>query len=130
MCFKINLIRLSPYTLKFWSVVGASLGDKHIETLSSMTDLGKLYMHQERYDEAERTYAEVLELRRKVDADHHPLTMSSMNDLADAYEGLGRVEDAERLLLEAVELGRVYWGETHVFTTMSKSKLASLDRDQ
>ena len=59
-----------------------TLGPEHPSTLTSVSNLGKLYLSQGRLSEAETLLKRVLATRRKVLGPAHPDTFASVNDLA------------------------------------------------
>lgn len=58
------------------------LGEKHPDTIQSLAGVGATYHVQERYEEAEKIYVEVLALRRDVLGEKHPDTLQAMHDFA------------------------------------------------
>ncbi len=81
-----------------------TLGEEHVDTLTSMHNLARLYERMRRWDEAERLYSQTLELRRRVLGEEHADTLTSMNDLAALYLYLGRSEEGERLLVKSLRI--------------------------
>jgi tetratricopeptide (TPR) repeat protein len=76
-------------------------------TIWSMASLAATYHMQGRYDEAERSYVEVLELRREVLGEKHPDTIGSMASLAAIYHAQGRYDEAEKSYVEVLALGAI-----------------------
>jgi tetratricopeptide (TPR) repeat protein len=65
-------------------------------------NLGTLYKHLDRYQEAERAYSQALELRRKLLPPNRPELAYSLNNLADIYRIEGRYWEAHNLTQAAV----------------------------
>jgi len=103
-----------------------TLGDRHIETLTSMSKLGELYQLQGRHKEAELLFKDCLEIQRAVLGERHPDTLASMNNLAVLYDNLGRYDEAEPLYKDCLEMERAVLGERHPDTLASMNNLAVL----
>src|SRR3984885_1935404 len=56
------------------------------------------------WNEAEKLYVNVMELRKRQLGAEHPETLSSMADLAATYKQQGRFNEAERLQVDVMEL--------------------------
>ena len=65
-------------------------------------NLGTLYKHLDRYEEAELAYSRALELRKKVLAPNRPEIAYALNNLADIYRIQGRYWEARNLTQAAV----------------------------
>mmetsp|Transcript_23809 Transcript_23809/g.32625 ORF Transcript_23809/g.32625 Transcript_23809/m.32625 type:complete len:347 (+) Transcript_23809:71-1111(+) len=74
-----------------------TLGDRHIETLTSMSKLGELYQLQGRHKEAELLFKDCLEIQRAVLGERHLSTLTSMSNLASLYKNQGRYGEANIL---------------------------------
>ncbi|KAK2589912.1 hypothetical protein QQS21_012403, partial [Conoideocrella luteorostrata] len=73
------------------------LGDDHIDTLQSMTDLESTYYLLGQWTEAEELQLQVLETRKNILGAQHPETLKSMDSLAQMYREQRRLSDAEEL---------------------------------
>ncbi|KAK4164409.1 hypothetical protein QBC43DRAFT_262507 [Cladorrhinum sp. PSN259] len=100
------------------------LGEKHPDTISSISNLATTYHAQGRYDEADLIYIKVLELRREVLGEKHPHTISTMAFLAATYHTKGRYGEAESTYTKVLELQREAIGEKHPDTIRSMASLA------
>ncbi|MBV8829804.1 MAG: serine/threonine protein kinase [Acidobacteriaceae bacterium] len=80
------------------------LGEKHPDTLRTMSDLAFVYELQGRYGQAEPLYTETLEVRRSLLGRQHVATAASMAGLAFLYFREGKYTRAERLFTEALEI--------------------------
>jgi len=106
----------------------ATLGNSHTDTLNSINNLAVLFDNQERYDEAEPLYLEVLEKRRAtLVGNSHPDTLNIINNLAVLYDDnqQGRYDEAEPLYLEVLEKRRATLGNSHPDTLNSINKNAT-----
>ncbi|USP74363.1 hypothetical protein yc1106_01637 [Curvularia clavata] len=66
------------------------LGEEHLDTLTSMSNLASNYRYKDRWDDAEKLEIQVMEIRKaKLGADH-PNTLTSMTDLAFTWKTQGR----------------------------------------
>eukprot|EP00597_Dinobryon_sp_UTEXLB2267_P017600 CAMPEP_0201112600 /NCGR_PEP_ID=MMETSP0812-20130820/77351_1 /ASSEMBLY_ACC=CAM_ASM_000668 /TAXON_ID=98059 /ORGANISM="Dinobryon sp., Strain UTEXLB2267" /LENGTH=542 /DNA_ID=CAMNT_0047375985 /DNA_START=92 /DNA_END=1721 /DNA_ORIENTATION=+ len=107
-----------------------TLGDRHIETLTSMSKLGELYQLQGRHKEAELLFKDCLEIQRAVLGERHLSTLTSMSNLASLYKNQGRYDKAEPLYKDCLEMVRAVLGERHPDTLRSINNLASLYKNQ
>ncbi|KAJ7723346.1 hypothetical protein B0H14DRAFT_2411199, partial [Mycena olivaceomarginata] len=86
-------------------------------TLSSMSNLGIIYLHLYRFEEAKALQVVVLEKRTKLLGANHSHTSVAMHNLALTYGSLEQFEEAEKL--QAVVLDN-YWrkflGDDHLLT--------------
>jgi tetratricopeptide (TPR) repeat protein/tRNA A-37 threonylcarbamoyl transferase component Bud32 len=71
------------------------LGEEHPETLSSMSYMGVLLVHQGNPIEAELYYSEALRKRRHVMGDEHPNTIDSISNLGQMLMAQGKSNQAE-----------------------------------
>ena len=88
-----------------------SEGDKHPDTLNSMSSLASVYHAQSKYPQAEELQAKVTEVRRGLLGEEHPDTLKSMLGLASAYERDGKYVQAEPLYRKVLRLDRRVLGE-------------------
>ncbi|RYP46560.1 hypothetical protein DL768_007242 [Monosporascus sp. mg162] len=102
-----------------------ALGEKDTDTIMSMACLAMTYHAQGRYNEAEKVYTEVLQLRRKVLEKEHPDTIESMAHLAATYHQQGRYGEAEEIRVETLQLRREVLGKKHPDTIWSMAELAA-----
>ena len=107
-----------------------TLGPEHPSTLTSVSNLGKLYLSQGRLSEAETLLKRVLATRRKVLGPAHPDTFASVNDLAMLHMDLGRYVEAETLLKKVMQALEPALGPDHLYTLLFVKSLASLYEKQ
>jgi len=79
------------------------LGEEHLNTLTSMDNIAFTYNKQERWDEAEVLYVQVMETKKKVLGKEHLSTLTSMGLTAATYAKQGRWKEAEVLTLQVME---------------------------
>ena len=101
------------------------LGEKHLDTLYSMTSLAATYHQQGRSTAAEEIQIRVLELRKEVLGEKHPNTLHSMASLAETYHQQGRSTAAEEIEIRVLELRKEVQGEKHPDTLHSMANLAA-----
>ncbi|MCP4570386.1 MAG: tetratricopeptide repeat protein, partial [FCB group bacterium] len=82
-------------TEKYQNLIKKYIGD-HPNELKCRTELGKIYQHQDKYDEAERILLESLE----IDNRH----LHARTELAKIYQHQDKYDEAERILLESLEI--------------------------
>ncbi|KAK2050328.1 kinesin light chain [Colletotrichum somersetense] len=105
-------------------------GDRHPDTILSMSNLAATYYAQGRYNEAEKIDLEVLELRQNILGNRHPDTIDSMASLAATYHEQGRYNEAEKIELEVLELRQNILGNRHPNTIYSMALLAATYHEQ
>ena len=108
----------------------SSLGPEHPGTLTSASNLARLYESQNRYDVAEPLYQRALAGRGRVLGPEHGHTLTSVNDLAMLYEAQGRYDEAEPLYKRALSASERVLGLEHPDTLTSVNNLASLYQTQ
>jgi len=89
------------------------LGERHPETLRSMSSLARTHADQGQWLRAQQMWLEVLERRKEVLGTDHSDTLVSMGDLANALVSCGRPDEAEKLQLEVLEKSKSRLGEEH-----------------
>lgn len=106
-------------------------GEKHLEnehpnSLTAINNLGLLYESQQRYDDAESLYQNVLEARTRLLGRKHRDTLKSLNNLAILYRKTKRYDEAEPLFKEVLEANIEILGHDDVYTLKSLNNLAGL----
>src|SRR5947209_964920 len=71
--------------------------------MATMNNLAALYVRQGSYADAEASYVQVLEIRRRVQGQEHPNTLATMNMLTKLYCDQGKYRQAEALSRVAVK---------------------------
>ncbi|KKP03208.1 hypothetical protein THAR02_04682 [Trichoderma harzianum] len=101
-------------------------GNRHLDTIQSMSNLSATYWRQGRYAEAEALQIQVLDLRREILGDKHLDTIHGMAHLASTYTSQGRVKEAETVAVQTLDLTREILGDEHPDTLASMGVLASI----
>jgi hypothetical protein len=78
-----------------------------------------------RYNEAEKSFFDVMETRKRVLGRDHPDTLASMGNLASTYLSQRRWKEAEELEMQVIETRKKVLGEKHPDTLINISNLAS-----
>ncbi|HEV3303243.1 MAG TPA: tetratricopeptide repeat protein [Planctomycetaceae bacterium] len=107
----------------------ATLGPKHLDTLTSMNDLAEAYTADGKPKLAMPLLLEVFRLRGEELGPQHAATLSSMNSLGLGYLEAGNLSAAVPLLEEAVRLRRLTLGAEHADTLTSTDNLAVAFRE-
>uniref|UniRef100_UPI0035647B3A CHAT domain-containing protein n=1 Tax=Sneathiella sp. TaxID=1964365 RepID=UPI0035647B3A len=105
------------------------LGEKHFDTLGSLSGHANVLLSLGRASEAEPLLAEALLLRRELLGEKHPDTIRGLNNYASVLQDLGRASEAEPLSAEALRLRRELLGERHPDTINSLNNYASALQD-
>ena len=80
-----------------------TLGDRHPDTLRSISNMAMLLKAQRKLTEAEPLFREALAARRETLGDRHPDTLNSINNMAMLLEDQGKQEEAETLMRSVSE---------------------------
>jgi tetratricopeptide (TPR) repeat protein len=106
--------------------LGSDLIDKDEENrLNLMWKFGRCLYYDGRWKEAEVSFAQVMETRKRVLGAEHPSTLASMANLASTYRDQGRWKEAEELAVRVVETSKRVLGAEHPSTLTSMANLAS-----
>jgi serine/threonine protein kinase/tetratricopeptide (TPR) repeat protein len=125
-----NYAAARPHLERALDLRATALGPEHLDTLTSMHNLGVLYEHAGDLDRAEPLYRRELELERRVRGDEHPDTLLAMDRLATIHQARGEFGEAERLFARSLELSRRSQGKWHRQTLAAMNNLGLLYRHQ
>lgn len=100
------------------------LGDRHPDTLTSMSDFATTLLQQDELVEARLLQEHVLASRRELLGEKHPDTLMSVNNLAATLFVQRELVGARALLEEALDGLREVLGERHPDTLWSMNGLA------
>lgn len=74
---------------------------------NGMNNLASTYGNQGRWEEAEKLFVQVMEIRKtKLGADH-PSTLMSMNSLAHTWQNMGKKSEAIDSMQEFIRLRKL-----------------------
>jgi len=102
------------------------LGNDHIDTLTSISEMGLLLRAQGRTAEAEPYYRQTLAGRRRVLGGEDPETLRSLNNLAALLQAQGKLAEVEPCYREALEKRRRIFGDDHPDTLTSVAAMGYL----
>ena len=105
-------------------------GREHLDTLTSVSDLGLVLESQGKYEEAEAMHRRALKGYEKVLGPEHPHTLTSVNNLGLVLERQGKYEKAEAMHRRALEGREKMLGPEHPDTLISVNNLGSVLRSQ
>jgi GTPase SAR1 family protein len=104
----------------------SNLADKNEEArINLMLRFGMCLYSDGRYNEAEVSFMEVAERRKKVLGAEHPDTLTTMNNLALTYTNQGRWKEAEEMDVQVMETRKRVLGDEHPDTLTTMNNLAS-----
>jgi tetratricopeptide (TPR) repeat protein len=106
------------------------LGDEHLDTLTSLSNLAATLSDQGDYGGARQLQEHVLKVRRRVLGEEHPDTLRSMNNLAYTLSAQGDYGGACKLQEQVLVVSRRVLGEEHPDTLRSMNNLASTLKSQ
>jgi serine/threonine protein kinase/tetratricopeptide (TPR) repeat protein len=101
------------------------LGAHHAETLSSMQELGVLYLLQGKNGPADALLTKVLAAQRRLLGGDNPDTLNTMNSLATVVSAEGRRAEAEELFKRLLRIERRLHGDEHRDTLSVMNNLVS-----
>ena len=107
-----------------------ALDDKHLDTLTSMSNLATTYINQARWKEAEELVLQVVQSRKQTLGEEHPDTLHSMYLLSAVLFGQGRQEEDEALNRQLLEIRTRVQGLDHPDTLTAMNNLAVIARNQ
>jgi len=100
------------------------------ERLILLEKFGLCLLSDGRYDEAERPFVEVINMKRRLLGQGHPDTLCSMENLGRTHQYQGRWKEAEKLFMQVVGSRKRIFPQDHPDTLASMSSLASTYRTQ
>ena len=103
-----------------------TLGAEHDATLSSLTNLARVYGEQGNTAEAEAMLRDALRMHRARFGDEHAKTMACANQLADVLKDQGQLVEAQQLFTEIERGQKIAFGETHPDTLALTIGLANV----
>ncbi|NQV32771.1 MAG: serine/threonine protein kinase, partial [Phycisphaeraceae bacterium] len=107
-----------PHLERAYRIRAEQLGEEDILTLTSVHQLGRLYLIQARVDDAEPLLVGAWKKRRRLLGERHPDTLTSAVQVAylSFIFGSSAVSDVEGLFARTVETARGVLGDEHVVT--------------
>ena len=102
------------------------LGENHLDTLESLSELALVYREQGRFEEAEPLFLEAYEGRQRVLGVDHPETLRAAHDMASEHWDRGRYDEAEPLFLDTLASRRRLLGADHPETLTTMHSLGLL----
>lgn len=106
-----------------WALRRARLGDRHRDTLDSMTSIAVLYRSQGKLDEAERLYNRILDAQRTEFGERDPATLLTMSNLAVVYAHQQKYARSEAVNLHVLEIQKSVLGPEHLDTLRTMNNL-------
>lgn len=91
----------------------------HIDTVTSLIDIGSIYFEMSNAVEADRAFQRALDLKKKLDIYDNEDTSSIYVLLAENHYSLGNHEDALNSHLKALEIRKKHLGEHRLTATSS-----------
>ncbi|MHC4147151.1 MAG: serine/threonine protein kinase, partial [Planctomycetota bacterium] len=107
-----------PHLERAYRIRAEQLGAEDLSTLTSVHNLGSLYLVQARHDDAEPLLVGAWQIRRRLLGEQHPDTLASAVQVAwlSLFYGSSAVGDVEELFAETLETARGVLGEEHQVT--------------
>lgn len=102
------------------------LGEDHIETLVTISDLAGSLADLRRFEESEKLQRGLIETLRRLHGDEHEETLDAMSNLAVHLSQQDRNDEAIALDRHLLEARKRVFGEEHIGTIQVMDNLASL----
>jgi tetratricopeptide (TPR) repeat protein len=102
------------------------MGPEHPSTLSTMADLGLLYMGKDDSENAESYLTRCLEVRERLLGPEHPSTLTAVSNLGLLYSNRGDYEQAEGYYTRCLEGHEQLLGHEHTATLTTVHNLGML----
>jgi serine/threonine protein kinase len=99
-------------------------GERDVETLLYMRELGWVYWHQGNFDQAESILKETVDGMHSIMSEVDPRLLEAISRLAWTYWNQGRFEEAERLQAQALETVQRKLGPEHPYAPNHMEGLA------
>jgi tetratricopeptide (TPR) repeat protein len=113
-----------------FSLKEKNLGEDHIQTVISMSEVGMALSDQGKYKKAESIIRQALARSEKVLGAEHPNTLTSISNLALVLKRQGKYEEAESINRQTVARSEKVLGAEHPNTLTSVYCLAHLLADR
>ncbi|KAK3714094.1 hypothetical protein LTR37_008123 [Vermiconidia calcicola] len=101
-----QLVDAEAFILTGLPIAERNLGADHIAYLWGRCNLGKIWMKQERWIEAEALFVDVTERQKNTlqgRGRHHPDRIGGLVQLATVYNKLGKFDECDRVANEALD---------------------------
>lgn len=124
-----NLERLDAareYYRDALSVRSGLLGPDHVDTLTTVANLGGILVLQESYEEALPLYERAVAATERTLGPDHPNLPPLLDQLAVIHRNSGRIDEALAVTRRSVELARRLYGPDHPEVAFTLSGLAIL----
>jgi eukaryotic-like serine/threonine-protein kinase len=82
------------------------LGETHVDTISSLIEIGFLLQRQDRHEEAEAYLRRAVAAARRGPGEAHRITVEAINAMGVLLHGTGKYAESEQLFREAMQVGR------------------------
>ncbi len=107
-----------PHLERAYGIRAEQLGEEDLSTLTSVHNLGSLYLVEARHDDAEPLLVGAWQIRRRLLGEDHPDTLASAVQVAylSLVFGSSAVSDVEGLFAETLETARGVLGDEHLVT--------------
>jgi CHAT domain-containing protein/tetratricopeptide (TPR) repeat protein len=118
-----------PFAEEAFKIKTGILGEKHPNTLTSMSHLASVYIELGRLSEALPWAEKCYDFRKELLGEKHPSTLLCLNNLAITYQRLGSLPDALFLYEKGHPLTEEVFGEKHPHTLQIMNNLATIYQD-
>lgn len=99
-----EFVEAEMYLMQSLELTQAELARDDIRIVMLMDDLGTIYLAQQQYEQAERTWRKSLSMREQILGDRHPSIAPRLKDLARLVMHDKRFDETEQLLKRMVDI--------------------------
>ena len=117
--------------LEVWNALLSSTievfnGHDHMDVAASLNNIGEVYRHQGRYQEALQQYEESLRIKIELVGHEHTDVADSKYNIANVFETQGKRDEARKLFLECEQIYSKVYGPDHTETLYAGRRAGAL----
>lgn len=102
------------------------VGENHVNVLDFHLSTTNTFVYLCKYNEALRTYQELLEKQKTVLGENHSKTLKCEANIASTYDRMGKYDEAIQINQSVLEKKKIVLGEDHPQTLLTKSNIGTL----
>ena len=118
--------RLSELETRLQGIGSSPSADLLPHAVGWSYELAELYMHSNRFEEAERLLRRTLDWQTAARGDSSEETATALNNLAQLFKATNRMAEAEPLMRRSLSISEAAYGKDHPAVAIDLSNLATL----
>ena len=104
------------------------VGDRHVDTLRTIFNIGVMHFNRHKYSEAEPLLNECFQLQKEVLGLSNAETLLTMFYVAKTYDYLNRYNEAHEIYTECYKLQKELYGEEDINSLITQSAIEQLSK--